>query len=606
MCGFVGALVDDSLNIIDKNLSLLQKRGPDSNGILTFDNGMTLGATRLAMTDPLDRSNQPMVDDQSGNVILFNGEIYNYKLIKSILLRKNISLNTDSDTEVLLQSLIHFGLDFITNFEGMFSFAYYDKWNSKIVLARDFLGKKPLYYSLLKNGFAFSSQVNVVKKFLNSTSLNQDSISMYLGLGYIIDPITMFNEVHSVEPGEVLILDIKSRTIQEKYRFIPKSISSPTEQDLVTSLNSAIKQRVQGHESFALSLSGGVDSNLLLLQCLELGLNVKPFVVSWPYSDKNSYNQDSIAAKKVASKLRIDLKTVEFPGVEKVPEILHEYLKSISSPNSNPTAISMMYLYSELKRSGHNLVLTGDGADEIFGGYARYKNTNRFNFVPRINNETIKNYMIDRRLKHNAFQKLAHVLTPSDQIQSWLFWHLIADRQTVSKIFRELPQAKISALDFNLSKVFSVSTRKVKQLMFRDLMTWLPMESNRKLDSISMYHSIEARSPFQDENVISCGYRQMDESDFKHLNKEILLSTFPKLNTLPLNTKKAGFISPLGSWLRSNQELIDDSLRSLGKFFEVDRSEIELLRQSPKNKDYHSFKFLWSLIVLEGWLSENF
>ena len=155
MCGIIGAISHNSKQLVANNLKLLSRRGPDSQGTLTFQNGLTLGAARLAMTDPYPRSNQPMVDNSSDNVIIFNGEIYNFKSIRKRLIEKGAKFSTESDTEVLLKALDSYGIEFLPELEGMFAFAYYNKTLNKLYLARDFLGKKPLYFYLNNNVLFF-------------------------------------------------------------------------------------------------------------------------------------------------------------------------------------------------------------------------------------------------------------------------------------------------------------------------------------------------------------------------------------------------------------------------------------------------------------------
>ena len=141
--------------------------------------------------------------------------------------------------------------------------------------------------------------------------------------------------------------------------------------------------------------------------------------------------------------------------------------------------------------------------------------------------------------------------------------------------------------------------------MFRDLKTWLPMESNRKLDRISMWHSIEARSPFQSERVIGSGYKKMNDYNFSKVNKEILKIAFPDLNKLPILSSKYGFISPLGHWLRNNPELIKDSLENITTYLPFEKKELLFLKDSAENRNFTQFKLLWSLIVLNRWLVIN-
>ena len=180
MCGFIGGIGDIPDSFIYENIFRLERRGPDSHEVTKFPNGLIFGATRLAMTDNHPRSNQPMVDEVNENALVFNGEIYNYKILRNMLRKTGVIFQTESDTEVLLKLLNAIGEDSLPLLEGMFAFAFYDKKLNSIILARDILGKKPLYYSLQSNRLVFSSSLNLVKKSQTSTQVDPNSVYTYL------------------------------------------------------------------------------------------------------------------------------------------------------------------------------------------------------------------------------------------------------------------------------------------------------------------------------------------------------------------------------------------------------------------------------------------
>jgi asparagine synthase (glutamine-hydrolysing) len=221
MCGFLGGKLVGDIDFIEKNLVFLKRRGPDSQGILKLNNGLMFGATRLAMTDPLPRSNQPMRDSQTGDVLVFNGEIFNYKEIRKDLLDLGINFDTYSDTEVLLKSLSIHGEKIIPFLQGMFAFVFYSAKDNRIIMSRDFLGKKPLYYYLNGNNILFSSQIKLLRKIISTNNIDYDSLSTYLTLGYIVDPSTMYSELKAIQPGEVLIIEANNLSITYQEAFIP-------------------------------------------------------------------------------------------------------------------------------------------------------------------------------------------------------------------------------------------------------------------------------------------------------------------------------------------------------------------------------------------------
>jgi asparagine synthase (glutamine-hydrolysing) len=298
----------------------------------------------------------------------------------------------------------------------------------------------------------------------------------------------------------------------------------------------------------------------------------------------------------------LKIQTIDFPSADKIPSILDEYIMAMDEPNSNATGLSMMCLYSQISKDGHRLVLTGDGADEIFGGYERYKIADKFRKYPKFSGRYINKVINQNNLNLPFLRKLAIVFSSMDSVESWQYWQQIAGVKTIKKIFPDLPNFQFSIFGNELTNIFQ-ENNKVANLMFRDIRTWLSMESNQKLDRISMWHSIEARSPFQSENVLAIGYKKMKEHSFKDLNKELLFEAFPKLNSLSINENKSGFISPLGYWLRKNPELVNSSLSNLSKNFNFNKNELSQLSNSPENKSYRNFKLLWSLIVFERWFT---
>jgi asparagine synthase (glutamine-hydrolysing) len=605
VCGIVGGFGQGTSEIIYKNINLLNRRGPDHQAIKTFNNGLTLGSTRLAMTDPHPRSNQPMIDSATGNVIVFNGEIYNYKLIRKSLVNSGIIFETESDTEVLLKSIALYGIDFIAKLEGMFSFIFYEKNRNRVILARDYLGKKPLYYILENDRFFIASQVDFVKKFIKNLRLNLQSIKTYLQLGYLVDPDTMYEEIVSVLPGELIEIDLNNLRIITKKMFIPEQILKPENLGVEDAVNRALLERVSGHDKFAISLSGGVDSSIIAMRCSELGLKAQAYSMSWENSDKDRYQNDAFHAERISFKLGLNHKIIQMPPPENLDSLLTDYVLAMGEPNSNPTGISMMVLYSEIAKDNHRLVLTGDGADEVFGGYQRYLIANRLKLVPEIASYNLERLNFLTKTSSPILRKLLLLSMKKNSTEFWLYWHSVSFEKQINKLLSIVPNTIPKLYGDELKELYKNSGNGASNLMFRDLRTWLPMESNRKLDRISMWYSMEARSPYQSEKVIGIGYHLLNSTMFGKVNKELLFNSFPSLNNLPLLQTKTGFISPIGHWLRSNPVLISESLNSISYFLPFQKNELHDLSTSAEKKDYKNIKLLWSLIVLNRWLLLN-
>jgi asparagine synthase (glutamine-hydrolysing) len=602
MCGILGMVGNYSHDFVLNNLDSLSRRGPDSKGFLDVKNGFTVGATRLAMTDPSERSNQPMQDYSNGNIIVFNGEIYNYKSIRKKLIKMGTIFYTESDTEVVLKLLHIYGNDGVSLLEGMFAFAFYSRQSNSIILARDFLGKKPLYYSQSLETFTFSSSLGVVKRALKSVNLDEISLFSYLKIGYIIDPRTIFKNIFAIMPGEVAVFDLNKFLIVNRKIFLPESLAIRTELSIEDSLNQAILQRTDENPRFAISLSGGLDSSIIALQSKKLNLEPKAYTLGFANSDKKRYSFDAEGAKEVANFLKIGLKVVEMPAPDLIPQLLDQYVDAMEEPNSNPTGLSMMWLYSQIKEDGHRLVLTGDGADEVFGGYARYNKLNSFRYFPE-NNNLVPFSLFER---NNLFYKvLVCIFEKYSSDRVWLIWHALLCDSEIENLLGYSKKLPIHSEIFSRINSLYGSRNKTSAVMIRDLAIWLSAESNRRLDRVSMYNSIEARSPFQSELVISAGYREMQNSNFRILNKKILFNNIKGVEYIPTLKNKSGFTSPLGFWLRSNPILINETLDFMKLHLPINNSTIKILKDSAKNGVSKDFKTLWSIIILSRWLKKN-
>lgn len=601
MCGIVGGIGENIYDYINSNIFLLNNRGPDSSGIIKTNTHLILGATRLAMVDPHPRSNQPLEDPTTGNVILFNGEIYNFASIKKYLVAQGIKFNTESDTEVALKALAFDSEMFIKLFEGMFAFAMYQKKDNSLLLGRDYLGKKPLYYSFGSNFFIFSSQINVIKGFIKNLTLDSNSISAYLKLGYVISPNSMYSEIKSVMPGQMLKIDLESKMISSNTKFTPNELLKPEKSSIENILNNSILDRVSGHNKFAVSLSGGIDSSLIALISKKLGLNFESYTMRWRDSDKRTYNLDYSAAKQIAKNLKINFNVVEMPNISKLPDLLTDYVNALGEPNSNPSGLSMMALYSQISSDGHRLVLTGDGSDELFAGYQRYSTIRKIKHFPSLHSHLLDKFYNSKYTQNSFLKKVFLAFTSGKSLNFWLSWQELANDFYLHKFYSLYRTLEISHLNDDFLAIVDSHNDKIASTMIRDLKIWLEMESNAKLDRISMYYSIEARLPFQEEKLVGTAYSKMLKNNFKLINKKLLTAAFPDIQTLPINKTKLGFLSPLGHWLRSNNDLVQESISYLKNNFDFNHNELNRLAKSPGIREYSEFRFLWNLIVLAKW-----
>ena len=606
MCGIAGAFGPSKSNVWSKSqIQHLKLRGPDSQKFIEIDSDCHMIACRLAMTDPQPRSNQPFRDAISGNILTFNGEIYNFREIRAELIEKfpREPFLTDSDTEVLLRLLDKFGEAGLPKLQGMYAFAYYRLSEHQIWLGRDFLGKKPLYWTKI-NGTLYWSSSQESFRSLKRPEINQNSLIQFLSLGYLIDPNTTDSNTKALMPGTVSIFSDSSNVILDRTIKIESNIDTRN-QDLRQLISSATERRLEGHEKVALSLSGGVDSSIIALQVAKYQSRIKSFTSIWSDSDKTRYNVDAKVARKIAKELDIKHEEVEMPAPKEIPNFLDNFLRAMEEPNGNPTGISLYRLYQAISQQGFRLVLTGDGSDEIFGGYQRYKDLAKVPNVPILNKaRLVRNLVEFHGSKRRQISKFTLALINHSRPESWLYWHLVFARNEIETLLqnKDLMSVYQESLINPLMNFTEIQeTNPINSLMHRDHRVWLDMESNRKLDRVSMHFSIEARSPFQDERIIDWAMRRRHVNNLESGEKTALRLAYPELKKLGVREDKAGFISPVGHWLRLNPDLVSSSIGFLRRKNDLSSTYLSYLQSTPEKGDYRGIKQLWHLIVWSRW-----
>lgn len=603
MCGIVGQFgtsIDEAW--LSQELSNLRHRGPDHQSSVRVKENLLMGSTRLAMTDPNPRSHQPMVSEFGRSIITFNGEIYNYRELRKRLESTGIVFKTESDTEVLIKWLDVHGVSGFSELNGMYALAYYSRIDKKLVLARDHLGKKPLFTLLNGGNLYWSSSLNSLLAHVGKPKLNRKSLYQYFSLGYTLDSNSILNGIQTVMPGEVISYNEDLTSVQQKI-----TPSSRSKKDLRETLISAVKNRVEGHANVALSLSGGLDSTIIAVVLSELGVSYKTYSAIWSDSDKTRYNTDAIVAKNIARKLGVENLQIQMIGSKNLQPEVDKFVRVMEEPNNNPSGISMLKLYEEISKNDSRLVITGDGADELFGGYARHSNAARAIKVLPIPTY-IQNRIAsrERTVRSRVVQNFATSQMNASNPLGWLHWHWVFRPADTSDLMPTL-FSKYAFIENLLEVITESSTvpstaRNVQSLLDRDRNLWLVNESNRKLDRISMEYSVEARSPFQDDEVIALSQELMQKTNYKILNKNILRDVFPETVSLGVRDDKAGFTSPVGHWLRSNPDFLAQSFQNLHRYEIFSKTYLEKLIMAPNTGSYKLIMQAWTTLIFSRWI----
>ncbi len=624
MCGIAGIFSKKQnpelwFNALSKANDALIKRGPDA-GNINYWTHAALAHRRLSIIDTSVTANQPMLDPSGRFAIIFNGEIFNFGELKKDLIKKGIIFHTSSDTEVLLQLYITENENFLNKLNGFFAFAIFDSIENKMLIARDRYGVKPLYYFKDETILAFASELKAMNLFPIKKEIDPISLSLYFQLNYIPQPNSIFKNIKQLLPGHYLILDEKK--FEEKcYYDIPfKNESeikfndySKAQEKLESLMDGSVKRRLISDVPLGAFLSGGIDSSIIVALAARYTNNLKTFSIGFrdePFFDETKY------AKLVADKYKTD-HTVFSLTTDDLFEELFNALDYIDEPFADSSALPV-YILSKQTRKIVTVALSGDGADELFGGYMKhvgeYKIRNAgvtekaigalgglWKKLPRSRNNKVSNYI--RRLN-----KLSNGLKMNFKDRYWNFAS-IGSQEYVNQLLKEtwlVENETMNKLKENWLCNFHSQTD-MNEVLFADMNLVLPNDMLVKVDRMSMANSLEVRTPFLDYEVVDFAFSLSADFKIKGTErKKIVQDAFRKLLPAELyNRPKQGFEVPLLKWLRTELKNLIDELTEK-KFIEqqgiFNYAEIQKLkRQLHSNNIDDSVAKIWAIIVFQYW-----
>lgn len=596
-------------------------RGPDDNGFF-IDNNIGIANQRLSIID-LKTGHQPIHNEDESIWITFNGEIYNFKELKSDLEKRGHRFYSDSDTEVIIHAYEEYGENCVNYFNGMFAFAIWDSNKKKLFLARDRLGIKPLYYTLYDEKLIFASEIKSIlqyeefKKEIDYTALNN-----FFTFRYVPGEKTILKGINRLLPGNILIYKNKQIKIS-KYWDLD---FCPTNEKLDYYVNGlkhlvedSVKKRLISDVPLGVFLSGGIDSTAILSYADEFSdKQVKTFNLSfcdWPDNElkhaklaSNFFNTDN------------DEIIVKPDIIKKLPEVIWH----MDEPVADPTAI-LNYVLAEKASKSVKVVLTGDGADEIFAGYEQYKIINLarvYNkIIPKVVQKNLIQGLIKLLPKESFFIKLSNYLsTVSNTPKSYVELLSIFDRSEKEILYSKHLTKKIANLDSDLKLVipyFKNSYDLLNKMLFSDIKTWLPNNMLIKLDRMSMAYSIEARVPFLDHRMVEFSSKMPSRLKLNKLNEKFILkkAMTGKIPKEILKRKKQRFFVPLDFWFENNTSYITDNLFLESEFlrknfnkrfilklldYHKNSSHKTILKHNQLLKLYYP-RQIWSLLTIAMW-----
>ena len=620
MCGICGFIEIGNKQYRDSVISLMNReiyhRGPDDDGIYS-DDYCTLAMRRLSIID-LPNGKQPIFSNDKNFLIFFNGEIYNYKELRYFLISKGFLFLTNSDTEVVLNLYIHFGNEMISMLEGMFAFCIYNKESKSYLLARDKFGEKPLYYFCDNQKVIFSSEI---KSLLSSRAfvpkLRKEKLGSYIRMGYVEEPNTLLKNVFSLPPSSFMTISKEFQIVVQRYSRIEHQTDNTIKslQDAADFIKPYFKKAVEkqmiSDVPVGAFLSGGIDSSSVVAMMSEITQKpVKTFTVKF---NSNGYDESEIA-RLVAKRFATDHHEISVGNSEFRVEQFWKIIDHVGLPFPDSSAIPTDFVTKEIVKYV-KVALSGDGGDEVFGGYTVFdwlSKVNSLHSVPNFLRKTTK-YTIDflnlNLLNNNKLRQVSKVLTISGLDIDRLIQetHALFDNEETLKYFNiqlEYPEK----FDYNKSESL------LRNAMRYRIKYDLPLDMLIKVDRMSMSNSLEVRSPFLDPVLFEASCKLPDKFLRNGgLGKLVIRKMMEKeLPKEVFNHPKSGFSIPLHDFRNDAFSKLANDL--LSTTFIKDLVNEEVLRfllkgglEDNKNDGngsiYRKTHQLWSLMMLSGWLS---
>ena len=631
MCGIAGGMWFDErkaiqASVLDAMVDSLQHRGPDDRGthienlrqdVTGVIPGVGLGFRRLSIID-LAGGHQPLSNEDGSVWLIFNGEIYNYRELRRRLEGSGHTFRTDSDSETIVHLYEDLGVECFAHLNGMFSIAIWDRAKRQIVLARDRLGKKPLFYQWLDGQLLFGSELKALAQSPDfDKQISAGAIDQFLTYQYVPHPNCIYQRARKLAPGNVAVVSESGVKVQSYWNVDWRSESDLSEQEAASKLDEllrdSIQLRLRSDVPLGAFLSGGIDSSLIValaqqqmdrpLHTFSIGFNEADF-------DETQY------ARQVAAWVRTEHN--EFKVTPDAVQVLDQLVWHFDEPFGDSSAIPTWYL-CQWTRQQVTVALSGDGGDELFAGYDRYRAlwlSRWFNrllpVAPLLGSRMVQGLPHSNRQRSfvRRLQRFGEALN-QPLARRYMNWLQIFPERMRADLYRDefveqLPNE--DPFEFFESAWKGVGDRDIiSRASLADLVTYLPCDLMTKVDIASMAHSLECRQPFLDYRLVEFAASLPAAYKFKlGRGKCLLRKTFDRLLPRQIWTrKKMGFGVPLGDWFKNElRQLTSDRLlgdESRCHNFLKRESIQNLFDQHMSGKVNHSYR-LWNLLVLESWL----
>lgn len=607
MCGITGGIGPSapSKQLLDAQLFSLKHRGPDDSGTY-LGPGISLGMGRLAVVE-IDAGRQPASDALEQIHMVFNGEIYNYRELRLELQQYGIQCRTSSESEVIINLYLNFGLDFISKLNGMFAIAIHDARDNSLHLIRDRMGEKPLWLSQLNDGtLFFASEVRALMLARPDRTLRKDMVAEVMQYGYINAPRSAFNEISQIPPASLLTWR-EGKTVTSKY-WVPdfdEKVKLSYQEALESTkdlIEAAVSRCLVSERPLGSFLSGGYDSTIVTAYMTKL-MSQKVHTYSIGF-DSSQFNE-AHHAKKIAS----------FLGTNHHEEILNpnpllvvEEIAQILDQPFADSSILPTYLLAKFARENLVVALGGDGGDEVFGGYDRYLAApvlQKLNPFVRLMSTGLKYAGAQSIGNTRKINRVGSQMSPKASLAA-RYSSILSLAQPLDLLELLNPEFQSNAADEAFMNQFNNGNLSSLDRMTRsDFAAYLPGDLLAKVDLATMANSLELRSPLLDVNVVEWGVSlphkfKIKGFETKHILKDVARSLIP---ANLVDRPKMGFGIPRAEWLRTGMRemvfeiLTDTTAKQRGWFVTKEVKKTVELHMSGQNKDH----LIWPILMLELW-----
>ncbi len=614
MCGIAGYInLNEYENSINEMLQCLSHRGPDDLSILKIDNFIG-GMVRLSIND-LEKGAQPLYNSDKSVVLFYNGEIYNSPQLRKKLESKGYIFRTRSDGEVICHLYDEYGHNLFSKLDGMFAIALYDTNSKKLYLARDYPGEKPLYYCNLGNGrVIFASELkSIIRHSKTPKNLDYQSIWDFPTFLFIPDPNTIFKNVKSLERGNIIEIDSENLKFTN---FIPEIInkqSSINKNNLISSTKEVVTQAV---ESRLLSdvpigsfLSGGLDSSIVsYLASRTLG-NIDTFSIGFddindPYHGKAD---ESEQAKLFAKELNSNHHSIKINSKD-FKNDLRDFCKFGDQPFAVSSGLGVLRIAKEAKRENIKVLLSGDCADECFGGYSWYEHLNKISYVSGIRDE--ENPISFQNFGLSLDKRLSTLETYNSHLRAWA-WHYYAHEKEKSNLFTDDLFSDTESSIRHFIRFNNIEEWTPEEYIKQDRNFYMPFEMLTKVDRMTMAYSVEGRVPFASPSVLAHSDQLVfDDMVRGKTLKWVLRQAFKdEIPTSIIDRPKHGFNIPIDFWLKGEWwDLVEESFSSfsyLRKYNFINQNSLSTAKKMLFDKKRLNGHTIFCFIMLNMWLEEN-